>query len=186
MRIPAEAGVEPRHLLMHHGVARDAFAEFLVLRRRRQLGVEQEIARLHEGALLGELVDWITAIEEHTLVAVDKGNLGFARRRRGKAGIVSEATGLGIKRADIDDVGAERPFQHWEVALNAVDADRSVGRLWLGGEAFCNAHREAPMTTGEGLGTALCSRPHPRELVFAVPHIRANSTAAQHRCMPKY
>ena len=66
MRISAEAGVEPRQLLMHHGVARDAFAELVVLLVVGNSTVEQEVARLHEGAVLGELVDRIAAIEQHT------------------------------------------------------------------------------------------------------------------------
>ena len=48
----AEPGVEPGHLLMHHGVARDQIAEGVELLLRRKLAVEQEVARLHEGAVL--------------------------------------------------------------------------------------------------------------------------------------
>ena len=41
MRVAAEARVEPRHLLMHHGMARNELMEHRVLLRRRQLAIEQ-------------------------------------------------------------------------------------------------------------------------------------------------
>ena len=49
MRVAAEAGVEPGHLLMHHGVLDDAVVERQVLLSRRQLAVEQQIAGLDKG-----------------------------------------------------------------------------------------------------------------------------------------
>ena len=94
MRVAAEAGVEPGHLLMHHGVARDAVVEVVVLLLRRQLAVEQQVAGLDEVAVLGELVDRIAAIEQDALVAVDEGDLRLAARRRGEARVVGEAAGL--------------------------------------------------------------------------------------------
>ena len=39
MRIAAEAGIEPRHLLVHHGVAHDVLAERLILLSRGKLAV---------------------------------------------------------------------------------------------------------------------------------------------------
>ena len=81
MRVAAKALIEARHLLMHHRVARDAVVEIVLLLRRRQLAVEQQIGGLEEIALLGELVDRIAAIEEDALVAVDEGDRGGAARR---------------------------------------------------------------------------------------------------------
>ena len=75
MRVAAEALEEPRHLLVHHGVARDAIVEIGLLRGGRQLAVEQQVAGLEEVAVLGELLDRIAAIEQHALVAVDIGDL---------------------------------------------------------------------------------------------------------------
>jgi hypothetical protein len=40
----------------------------------------------------------------------------------------------------------KRPLQHGELALKAVDANRGLCRLWLAWVAFCDAHREAPLT----------------------------------------
>jgi hypothetical protein len=109
MGVAAEALEEAGHLLVHHGVARDAAVEIGLLGRGRQLAVEQQVAGLEEVAVLGELVDRIAAIEQHALVAVDEGDLRLAARRRGEAGIVGEHPGLACRAsADVDDRGADR------------------------------------------------------------------------------
>ena len=75
MRIAAEAGEEARHLLVDHGVARDAIVEIVLLRLRRQLAIEQQVADFEEIAVLGELVDRIAAVQKNAFVAVDEGDL---------------------------------------------------------------------------------------------------------------
>ena len=112
MRVAAEALEEPVHLLVHHGVARDAVVEIGLLRRGRQLAVEQQVAGLEEVAVLGELLDRIAAIEQHALVAVDIGDRGLAARRRGEARIVGEHPGLGVELRDVDDARADRAVLH--------------------------------------------------------------------------
>ena len=107
MGVAAEALEEPAHLLVHHRVVGDAVVEVGLLRRGRQLAVEQQIADLEEVAVLGELLDRIAAIEQHALVAVDIGDLRLAARRRGEAGIVGEHPGLAVELGDVDDVGAD-------------------------------------------------------------------------------
>ena len=67
MRIAAEPGVEPSHLLVHHSVLDDAVFKRLVLLGSRQLAVEKEITCFKKGALLSELFDRITAIECYPL-----------------------------------------------------------------------------------------------------------------------
>jgi hypothetical protein len=81
MRIAPEALKEPAHLLMHHGVARDAVVEVGLLARRRQFAVQQQIASFEEVAVLGQLLDRVAAIQQDAFVAVDIGDLGFATRR---------------------------------------------------------------------------------------------------------
>jgi hypothetical protein len=103
MRVTPEALEEPGHLLMHHRVPRDYVVEVLLLNGGRQLPIEQEIAGLEEIAMFGDLLDRIAAIEQHTLVAVDIGDLRFATRRRGEARIIGEHSGLGIELADINN-----------------------------------------------------------------------------------
>src|SRR3984893_3069775 len=53
--------------------------------------------------MLGDLLDRIAAIEQHTFVAVNIGDLRFATRRRGETRIVGEHSGLGIELADIEN-----------------------------------------------------------------------------------
>ena len=57
----------------------DAIVEIVLLRLRRQLAVEQQVAGLEEVAVLGELLDRIAAIEQDALVAVDIGDLRLRR-----------------------------------------------------------------------------------------------------------
>ena len=78
MRVAPEALEEAAHLLMHHGVARDAVVEVGLLRRGRQFAVQQQVAGLQEVAVLGQLLDRVAAIEQDALVAVDVGDLGLA------------------------------------------------------------------------------------------------------------
>ena len=81
MGVAPEAAIEGRELLVEHGVARDRVGEVLQLGLLRKLAVEEQIADLHEGRMLGELVDRIAAVEQYALVAVDIGDRGSRRRR---------------------------------------------------------------------------------------------------------
>ena len=78
MGVAAEAGEEARHLLVHHGVARDAVVEIVLLGLGRQFAIEQQVADFEEIAVLGELVDRIAAMKQDALVAVDEGDRRFA------------------------------------------------------------------------------------------------------------
>ena len=78
---------------MHHGVARDAMIEILFLALGRQFTVEQEVADFEEIAVLGELVDGISAVQQNACVTIDVSDLRFAACRRSEAGIVSEGAG---------------------------------------------------------------------------------------------
>ena len=112
MRVAAEAGEEARHLLVHHGVARDAIVEVVLLGLGRQFAVEQQVADFEEVAVLGQLVDRIAAMQQHALVAIDKGDLRLAARGRGEARIVGEGAGFLVERADVDDLWADRATSH--------------------------------------------------------------------------
>ncbi len=143
MRVAAEAGVEPRHLLMHHRVPDDARVERVVLAAGRELAVEQQVAGLDEAAELCELVDRIAAIEQDAVVAIDEGDLRLAACRRSEARVVGEAAGILIERVDVDHVGPERPLTDRKLVTGAVDQD---GGLLGPGEFLCDAHLKAPLT----------------------------------------
>ena len=108
MSVAPETVEKAVHLVVHHGVARDAIVEVGLLRGGRQLAVEEQVAGLEEIAVLGELIDRIAPVEEHALVAVDVGDLQFRARGRGEARIVGEHAGLGVELADIDDRRPDR------------------------------------------------------------------------------
>ena len=97
MRVAPETGKEPVHLLVRHRVVGDAVLEVEILLLAGQVAVQQDMAGFEEIAVLGELLDGIAAIEQNALVAVDKGDVGFARRRRGEAGVVGEVRRTGRK-----------------------------------------------------------------------------------------
>ena len=128
MRVAAEAGEEARHLLVHHGVARDGAAEVFELRLVRQLAVEQQVAHLDEVGVLRQLLDRVAAVEQHALVAVDVGDLGRAVGGRGEARIVGEAAGVAVEPADVDDVGPDGARSHRQMRL-LVAAEASALRF---------------------------------------------------------
>ncbi len=128
VRVAPEALKEPAHLLVHHGVVRDAIIEIGLLRGGRQFAVEQQIAGLQEVAVLGELLDRIAAIEQDALVAVDIGDLGFAACRRGEARVVGEHPGGAIELRDVDHIGADRARHRSE--SSSSDRRRRVCQSW--------------------------------------------------------
>ena len=79
MRVVVETVQKVLERLMHHRVMRDFVLERGELVRRRQLAVDQEIRNFEKTRLLGELLDRVTAIEQHAVVAVDEGD-GAAHR----------------------------------------------------------------------------------------------------------
>ena len=129
MGVAAEPGVEPRHLLMHHGMVRDGVAKLVELGLRRQLAIQKQIADLDEVGLFGELVDRIAAVEEHALVAVDVGDFGRAVGGRGETGIVGKAARVAVEAANIDHVGTDGAGTHRHLCLLVVDEQRS---RWAG------------------------------------------------------
>ena len=133
MRVAAETVEETVHLVVHHGVAGDAIVEVGLLRRGRQLAIQQQVAGLEEIAVLGELVDRIAPVEEHALVAVDVGDLGFRARGRGEAGVESEHARLGVELADVDDRRADRALADRQ--FDGFSADVKGGGGVAGGSA---------------------------------------------------
>ena len=110
MSVATETVEETVHLVVHHRVASDPIVELGLLRCRRQFAVQEQIAGLEEIAVLSELVDRITPVEEHALVAVNIGDLGFRARGRGKARVVGEHARLGVELADVDHRRAHGAF----------------------------------------------------------------------------
>ena len=146
--IAPEAPVEVVDLLVHHRVLGDGGDEAVLLRRIRQLAVEQQVGDLEKVAVRGQLVDGIAAVQKHALLAVDIGDLGLARAGRGKAGVVRELARAGIERADVDHRRAERALEHWQFDRTPALAigEHGAGRIVaLPGEA-CLARLRHPIS----------------------------------------
>ncbi len=107
--IAAETVEKAVELRVQHGVMGDGLFEFLELRGFRQFTVQQQVANLEEARLFSQLADRIAAVQQHAGVAVDIGDLAFARGGRGETRVVGEGVGFRIQLADIDDVGPDRP-----------------------------------------------------------------------------
>jgi hypothetical protein len=124
MRIAAEPGEEPRHLLVHHRVARHPVVEIFLLRLGRQVAVKQQVADLQKIAVLRQLIDRITAMQQYALVAVDIGDSGFATRGRGEPRIIGEHAGVLVQRTDVDDVRPDGSRTDFEFCFLVVENER--------------------------------------------------------------
>ena len=124
VRVAAEAAEELRHLLVHHRMTGHAIVEILLLRLGRQFAVKQQVADFQKIAVLGQLVDRITAMEQDAGIAVDIGDGGFAARGGGEAGIIGEGAGILVKGTDVDHIWTNRPASDCEVMRLAGHFDR--------------------------------------------------------------
>src|SRR5262245_36725088 len=101
----------------------DTIVEVGLLRGGGKLAVEKEVAGLEKVAVLGQLLDGVSAIKQDAFIAVDIGDLGLAASRRGVAGIVGKHSGLGVELADVDHGRAERPLVDRERRLHVAAYD---------------------------------------------------------------
>src|SRR5690606_36348407 len=74
--VRTEAAQEVLHLFLNHGVVRDQGVKFLLLICVGQLAVQDQVAHIHEIALLCQLVDRVTTVHQLSLVAVNVGDTG--------------------------------------------------------------------------------------------------------------
>ena len=105
---PAEKGGQ---LFVHHRVVGDVVDELRLFLGGRQLAVQQQIGDFEKIALFGQFLDRIAAVHQNAFVAVDIGDARPAGGSRHEPRIISEATGLRIKFADVDDPRTNRPVQ---------------------------------------------------------------------------
>ena len=96
MRVTAEATEEIMHLFVDHGVTGHAGLEIFQFGRCRQFAIKQEVANLEIMRIFRQLVDGIAAVQKLALVAINKGDLAFARRGGGKAWVMGEHARLAI------------------------------------------------------------------------------------------
>ena len=103
---------------MQHGVPLDLLGEFGQLLLVRQFAVDQQVADLDEGRLLGELLDRVTAIAQDPRVAVDVGDGALGGRRVDEAVVEGRVTGLGQQWAQRDAVGPFGGVDDFQVQLS--------------------------------------------------------------------
>src|SRR3546814_19312854 len=77
-------------LFMQHGVVGDRMLEIGALLAVRQFAVQQQVAGLEEGRLLGQVGNVVAAIEQHAFIAVDVGDLALGAGGRGETRVVGE------------------------------------------------------------------------------------------------
>ena len=66
--------------------------------------------------MLRQLLDRVATVQQHSLFAVDKRDLRFARSGRGKPGVVSEVP-VRCQFAHVDDIGPQRSRPDSQVDL---------------------------------------------------------------------
>ena len=106
MRIARESVEEPAEVLVQHRVRADLVLEIVERVGRRQFAVDEQVRRLEERRLLGELLDRVPAVAQDAGVTVDVGDRRRARRRVGEAGVVGDQTGARQQLADVGSSGS--------------------------------------------------------------------------------
>ena len=101
----------------------------------RQLAIQQQVTGLQVVGVLRQLLYRVTPVQQHALVAVDKGDLRFAGRRRHKTGIIREHA-LAGEGADVYHVRPEgtRINRQLDRCVKSVDGEEGFfiahGRSW--------------------------------------------------------
>src|ERR1700687_2319567 len=116
--------------------------------------------------MLGQLVDWIAAIEQHALIAIDEGDPGLAARRRGEARVIGEIAGLRVKRGDVDDVRAKSARADRELMATTPGHQGRLGRDRF--VDLCDAHRGL-------LGSRMMGNEAQREFGYILPAVPSST-----------
>src|SRR5271166_4115864 len=106
MGVAREAVEEPLQVLVQQGVALNLGGEPVQLLPGGQLAVDQQVADLDEGRLLGQLLDRVSAVPKDPGVAVDVGDRALRRGGVDEARVERRVAGLGQQRIQVDPVGA--------------------------------------------------------------------------------
>ena len=133
--VAAKAVEECADLFVHHGMAVHRADKAILLLLVRQLAIQQQVTGLQVVGVLRQLLYRVTPVQQHALVAVDKGDLRFAGRRRHKTGIIREHA-LAGEGADVYHVRPEgtRINRQLDRCVKSVDGEEGFfiahGRSW--------------------------------------------------------
>src|SRR6202000_2392149 len=115
--VAGETVEEPLQVLVQHGVPLNLVGERGQLFGVRQLSVDQQVADLDEGRLLGQLLDRIAAVAQDAGVAVDIGDRAFGGRRVYQRVVERRISGLGQQWAQRDAIGPFGRVNDFQVQL---------------------------------------------------------------------
>ena len=134
MGVVLEALHELLDVLVDHRVERDLAHPRVQLRRRRQFAEDDQVGRLQVGAVFGQLVDRIAAVEQDALVPVDVGNPAAARGGVLERRVVGHQTEVLGRRPDLAEIdGADRAMLDRNLVLLAravVGNGQRVSHRW--------------------------------------------------------
>ncbi len=128
VRVVLEAVEESQQRFVDHRVVLDGVREFGELLGGRQLPVDQQVRHFQEVALLGQLLDRVAPVQQHTVVAIDESNFTFARRRGHEARVERKHAVFLGEIADAEHIGPERAALHFGERLLA---GRQIGQFKL-------------------------------------------------------
>ncbi len=126
--IAAKAAIETDHLLMQQIMLAHGLAERGLLDGRRQLPEHEQIGHLKKVALLGQLLDGITAIRQDARIPIHEGDSALAGCRRAIPGVIGQKPVTGIEGLDVDGLWAERPLEHRQAPVLRL---RSYDRIHI-------------------------------------------------------
>ncbi len=153
-----EAGEEVLHVLVQQAVVGQLAVELGELGGGGQVAVDEQVADLGEGGLLGDLLDRIAAIAQDAALAVDEGDGALAGAGVAVAGVVGDRPRLRAQRADVDADLALAAHRHRQLVLFAVE-DQS-----------CRAHAATPARSRRCNPTGRIAAPQRRRRRAAARH----------------
>jgi hypothetical protein len=119
--VTAEAAEELVELVVQHGVTTDRPVKLFDFLGVRKFTILQQIGHFDEAGVVGQLINRIAAIKKRAFIAVDIGDLAFARRGGRETGVKGENTRIFVERTNVDDVRTDGAAIHRQVISLAVN-----------------------------------------------------------------
>src|SRR5215207_6036139 len=105
-------------VFIDEGVKGDVFGPLLELRGCWQFTVQQQVRYFEIGALLCKLIDWISAVLQDSLVAIDERDAALAGGGIHKSRVVSHQAKVVIRNLDLTQIhGLYRAVLNWQLIL---------------------------------------------------------------------
>ena len=92
---------EALHVLVHEGVHLDAVLEPVEPLLVGQIPVDEQVGHLHEGRLLGQILDAVPAVAQDALLAVEEGDAAQGRTGVLESAVERDESGLSAELGDV-------------------------------------------------------------------------------------